>query len=433
MTLVKIGIDLGGTKIEGIALRVVALKGPALKGVDSHGAAATGVALQDTALQGAASEGAPPSGQVSSAIAPTGAIAAASAIAPAGPAAPDRTAPNISAADRPSTTGASSHSPSSERNARGAPPQSAANSDETDQILANRRIPTPRGDYAGTIRAICDLVAGLKQEAGCNGGGVDVPVTLGLGMPGSISPQTGLVQNANSTWLNGRPFNRDLNDAMAAAGLIAGEVRCANDANCFALSEATDGAGVDAATLFGVIIGTGCGGGIVRHKQLVDGPRGIGGEWGHNPLPWPQFATGKNGANDGANGELPGPTCWCGRQGCLETWVSGPALAADHERCNGRSLSAAEIAAAAYDGDASARSTLDRHASRLARGLATVVNLIDPDVIVLGGGLSQMPHLYRELPGLIAPLVFADDRGIDIRPPRWGDASGVRGAARLWG
>lgn len=276
-----------------------------------------------------------------------------------------------------------------------------------DRVAAECRIPAPRGDYAATIRAIRDLVMDLEAETGLRG-------TVGLGMPGSISPATGLAQNANSTWLNGRPFDGDLSEALQR------RVRFANDANCFALSEATDGAAAGARSLFGIILGTGCGGGIVLDARLIDGPRGISGEWGHNPLPWPEPE------------EFPGTRCWCGRNGCLETWVSGPALEADHARHTGSALSSPEIAARAAAADTAAQATLDRHASRLARGIAHVVNLIDPEVIVLGGGLSQLQHLYEILPGLIAPHVLADAAHIDIRPPKWGDASGVRGAARLW-
>ncbi len=197
-------------------------------------------------------------------------------------------------------------------------------------------------------------------------------------------------------------------------------MRLANDANCFALSEAVDGAGRGARAVFGVILGTGCGGGLVFNGTLIDGPRAVGGEWGHNPLPWAE-----------AN-EHPGPTCWCGRMGCIETWVSGPGLQADHARVSGEALSAEEIAARAGAGNAAAQASLDRHASRLARGLAAVINVFDPDVIVLGGGLSKLAHLYRMLPELAAPHVFAEPARVLVKPPVWGDAGGVRGAAWLW-
>ncbi len=273
--------------------------------------------------------------------------------------------------------------------------------------LAERRVASPQADYQASIDALAALVGDLEAD-------VSAKATIGIGMPGSLSPATGLVQNANSTWLNGRPLKSDLEARLGRP------VRLANDANCFALSEATDGAGAGQPIVFGVIIGTGCGGGIVINGHVVDGPRGIGGEWGHNPLPWSQPA------------EHPGQTCWCGRAGCMETWVSGPGMAADHLRETGEAITAAEIARRAMAGNSAARATLDRYASRLARGLAHVVNLIDPHVIVLGGGLSNMTSLYQVLPPLMQPYILADHANIDIRPPRWSDASGVRGAAWLW-
>ncbi|MDX2201874.1 MAG: ROK family protein [Hyphomicrobiaceae bacterium] len=277
-------------------------------------------------------------------------------------------------------------------------------------VLAERRIPAPRGDYATTVRTLADLAGDLAQAAGA-----DALPGIGIGMPGSISPRTGLVQNANSVWLNGRPFAQDLEAAMGCP------VRLANDANCFALSEAVDGAGAGARSVFGVILGTGCGGGLVFEGRLIDGPRGIGGEWGHNPLPW------------AGPDEHPGNRCWCGRLGCMETWLSGTGLEADHQRATGLALTAVEIAARAGGGDAAAQASLDRHAGRLARGLAHVVNIFDPHVIVLGGGLSNLPHLYRVVPDLMRPYVFSDAGAVAVLPPRWGDASGVRGAAWLWG
>jgi fructokinase len=273
--------------------------------------------------------------------------------------------------------------------------------------LARYRVATPRNDYAATIAAIVDLTGRLKK--GITGG-----ARIGIAVPGSISPLTGLMQNANSTWLNARPFDRDLAVALATP------VRLANDANCFALSEAIDGAAENARIVFGIILGTGCGGGLVVNGRLLDGPRGIGGEWGHNPLPWTTTE------------EYPGPHCWCGRKGCLETWVSGPGMAADHARVTGETLTAVEIAARARRGNGAARATLTRHADRLARGLAHVVNIIDPDVIVLGGGLSQLSPLYERLPQLLGSHIFADRGSVVIKAPKWGDASGVRGAARLW-
>jgi fructokinase len=273
--------------------------------------------------------------------------------------------------------------------------------------LARYRVATPRNDYAATIAAIVNLAARLMQ-------GIPTGTRIGIAVPGSISPLTGLMQNANSTWLNGRSFDRDLAVALATP------VRLANDANCFALSEAIDGAGENVRIVFGVILGTGCGGGLVVNGKLLDGPRSIGGEWGHNPLPW------------ATSDEYPGPHCWCGRNGCLETWVSGPGMAADHARLTGETLTAVEIAERARCGNDAAMATLSRHADRLARGLAHVVNITDPDVLVLGGGLSQLPHLYEQLPQLMGPHIFADRASIVIKAPRWGDASGSRGAARLW-
>lgn len=272
---------------------------------------------------------------------------------------------------------------------------------------ARQRIAAPKGDYEASIAALVALVFELERQAGAS-------CTVGIGMPGSISPATGLVQNANSVWLNGRALKHDLQAQLRR------EVRFANDANCFAVSESADGAAAGARSVWGVILGTGCGGGVVIGGALVDGPRGIGGEWGHNPLPWM------------APDEFPGATCWCGRPGCMETWVSGPGLTADHARVTGEVLGAEDIVDKAAAGDARARATLDRHADRLARGLAHVVNLIDPEVIVLGGGLSKLPHLYTTVPTLMERWVFADTPRITIRPPRWGDASGVRGAAWLW-
>jgi fructokinase len=278
---------------------------------------------------------------------------------------------------------------------------------EDGQTRASQRVRTPRDDYGATLTAVEDLVRRLEAAAGGRG-------RVGIGIPGSLSPATGLVQNANSTWLNGRPFDRDL------ASRLGLPVRLANDANCFALSEATDGAGMGARSVFGVILGTGCGGGIVVGGKLVDGPRGIGGEWGHNPLPWASAE------------EHPGPRCWCGRLGCMETWVSGPALAEDYARATGETLAPEQIATRAGNGHAECAKALQRYASRLARGLAHVINILDAEVIVLGGGLCHLSHLYDVVPSLMAAYVFADVANVVIRPPRWGDASGVRGAAWLW-
>lgn len=273
--------------------------------------------------------------------------------------------------------------------------------------IVRRRIPSPQNDYVSTVSAIASLAKGIMSAAG------SASVPVGVGIPGSISRKTGLVHNANSIWLNGRPLERDL------AAALDGPVPIANDANCFALSEASDGAGAGAQSVFGVILGTGTGGALVNRGHLIDGPLGIGGEWGHNPLPWMR------------PDEFPGPQCWCGRLGCMETWVSGPGLAADHKRTTGISITAEQIAAAAQDGDFAAEASMRRHASRLARGIAHVVNIFDPEVIVLGGGLSKLYHLYGELPDLVTQHVFADKPSVTIKPPKWGDASGVRGAAWL--
>jgi fructokinase len=279
--------------------------------------------------------------------------------------------------------------------------------DQAGEERARLRIPSPQGDYLATIGALTSIVSRLEADAG----GM---ASVGIGMPGSLSPTTGLARNANSTWLNGRTLNRDVSEALGRP------VRFANDANCFALSEAVDGAGRDAHSVFGIILGTGCGGGIVIDKRLIEGARGIGGEWGHNPLPW------------STRDEHPGPRCWCGRLGCLETWISGSGLADDHERIVGERLSAEAIAKLAKGGDGAAKATLARHADRVARALAYVINIVDPEIIVIGGGLSNLAHLYSELPSLMAPHVFSDEAKVTVLPPRWGDAGGVRGAAWLW-
>jgi fructokinase len=272
------------------------------------------------------------------------------------------------------------------------------------------RILAPRDDYNATINAIGDLVRQADQHLGHT-------ANVGIGMPGSLSPATGLVQNSNSVWLNGKPLAEDL------TANIGRPLRFANDANCFALSEAVDGAGQGARSVFGVILGTGCGGGLVYNGQIVDGPRGCGGEWGHTPLPWSQ------------PDEVPGPTCWCGRQGCMELWLSGTGLYLDYQRGGGNAAQAADaeqVAALAAKGDATAKAALERHTNRLARGLSMIVNIFDPEVIVLGGGLSKLSHLYEEAPPLMRRYIFADNPDAIVRPPVHGDASGVRGAARLW-
>jgi len=273
--------------------------------------------------------------------------------------------------------------------------------------LARLRVPTPRNDYHGIVRALVDLVEALESKAGAGG-------TVGVGMPGCLSPATGVVKNANTVVLNGKPLDRDL------AAALGRPVRLANDANCFALSEASDGAGAGAPVVFGVIIGTGTGGGVVVGGQVLTGPNAVAGEWGHNPLPWP------------GDEERPGPPCYCGKQGCIETFLSGPGLAADHQRRTGLRLEGAEIGARADAGDAEATATMTRYEDRMARCLATVINVLDPDVIVLGGGVSNIARLYRTVPQIWGRYVFSDDVRTALRQARHGDASGVRGAAWLW-
>ncbi|MCA9826129.1 MAG: ROK family protein [Dehalococcoidia bacterium] len=251
------------------------------------------------------------------------------------------------------------------------------------------------------------VVARLEHETGEGG-------TVGVGTPGAISPATGLIKNANSTALNGRPLDRDLSAALGR------EVRLANDANCFALSEAVDGSGAGYATVFGVILGTGVGGGIVVGGRILDGPNAIGGEWGHNTLPWPSPE------------EWPGPPCYCGRTGCIETFLSGPGFARDHNEATGLALDARQIEAAAVAGEAEAEAAFQRYEERLARGLAGVINILDPAAIVLGGGMSNLARFYESVPRLWQPRVFSDRVDTALLPPRHGDSSGVRGAAWLW-
>jgi fructokinase len=273
--------------------------------------------------------------------------------------------------------------------------------------LLRRRVATPVGDYTGTLDAIRDLVHGLEQRLGQSG-------TVGVGCPGALSSHTGLIKNSNSTALIGKPLDRDL------ATLLGRPVRLENDANCFALSEAVDGAGRDAGVVFGVILGTGVGGGLVIGKHVVPGHNRIAGEWGHNPLPWPQ------------DDERPGPQCYCGKHGCVETFLSGPALARQYAERTGKALTAEEVAAAAEAGDAAAIQCLEHYADHLARSLTGVINIVDPDVIVLGGGLSNIDRLYAELPARIARYAFSDGIDTPVLKARHGDSSGVRGAAWLW-
>ena len=279
--------------------------------------------------------------------------------------------------------------------------------DDAGLEIVRHRVASPQHDYDATLAALVGLVNKLERETGQRG-------SVGAGIPGSLRAATGLVKNANSTWLNGRPLQQDLSAALGR------EVRVANDANCLAVSEATDGAGTGKAVVFGVILGTGCGGGVAFDGQVHAGPNGVGGEWGHNPLPWAE------------DHERPGPSCYCGKHGCMEQWVSGPAIARDFQAATGRSLMTNEIAAACERGDPAATAAIERFESRLARGLAALVNVLDPDMFVFGGGVSRIPRIYRNLPGLIRQYTFGGDFDTPLVPARFGDSSGVRGAAWLW-
>jgi len=278
--------------------------------------------------------------------------------------------------------------------------------DGAGRVLGRRRVATPRQDYPETLQTVAALVRGLEEAAG--------HATVGVGIPGALSPTTGRVKNSNCTWLLGQPMDRDL------AALLGRPVRIANDADCFALSEATDGAGAGARVVFGVILGTGCGGGIVVGGQVLTGPNAIAGEWGHSSLPWPE------------EGEWPGPSCHCGQRGCIEGFLSGTGLARDFQEATGEVVSARDIAARAQAGDAAAGGALSRYERRLARALAAVVNVLDPDVIVLGGGMSNVARLYAAVPALWGRWAFSDGLVTRLLPPAHGDASGVRGAAWLW-
>ena len=284
----------------------------------------------------------------------------------------------------------------------------AAALDPAGTVIARRRVPTPRSKYPDTIDAIASLVADLEMDAGATA------PALGIGTPGSLSPTTGVIRNANSTRLNGQRLDQDLAERLGRP------VRLANDANCFALAEAVSGAGRGTGTVFGVILGTGVGGGIVTDGKLLLGANRISGEWGHNPLPNPRIE------------ELPGPACYCGRHGCIETWCSGPGLARDHQTETGMQASPEEIVMLAAAGDMAARDSLDRHLVRLARAMATVVNLLDPDAIVLGGGLSNMDHLVTGLAPAMKPHVFSDTFSTPVLRIELGDSAGVIGAAWLW-
>ncbi|MEE8378897.1 MAG: ROK family protein [Gammaproteobacteria bacterium] len=288
--------------------------------------------------------------------------------------------------------------------------------DHVGETLTRRRVDTPESDYTGIVGAVTNLVLQLEIETGRAG-------SVGVGLPGAVAPGTGLIKNANSVCLNGKPLQADLEAALQRP------VRLANDADCFTLSEATDGAAAGAAVVFGVIVGTGTGGGVVVRGQLLTGPNAIAGEWGHNSLPWPQSE------------ELPGPPCYCGKFGCIETFLSGPGLALDHETVTGEKLDAASIVALAEgrveQGYLAAEATLQRYERRLAKALASVINLLDPDVIMLGGGLSNIERLYVAVPKLWGEYVFSAGVGSEtvrtqLLPPKHGDSSGVRGAAWLW-
>lgn len=279
--------------------------------------------------------------------------------------------------------------------------------DHSGKELLRYRVDTPRDDYRGTIAAMAGLVRRLEGETGST-------ATVGAGIPGSVSRKTGLVKNANSVWLNGMPLAQDLSVELAR------EVRVANDANCLAVSEATDGAAAGYPIVFGVILGTGCGGGVAVQGNVHAGPNGVGGEWGHNPLPWP------------APDESSGPLCYCGQRGCMEMWISGTGVARDFLQVTGRSIVTRQIVALAEAGDLEALHALDRFEDRLARGLANVINTLDPDIFVFGGGLSLLRRIYTNLPALLPKYVFGGEADTILVPAKFGDSSGVRGAAWLW-
>ncbi len=279
--------------------------------------------------------------------------------------------------------------------------------DDRGEQLTRQRIDTPAGDYVGTLNAIKQLVDYIEANTGQQG-------TIGIGTPGALSPATGLLRNSNSVCMNGQPVKQDLQK------ILQRDIRISNDANCFALSEAVDGAAQGAPVVFGVIIGTGTGAGVVVNGHVLEGPNAIAGEWGHNPMPWPQ------------QGELPGPDCYCSKQGCIETFLSGPGFSKAYSQLSGKELSAEKIVAMAEDGDGQAQQCLEQYHDRLARGLAHVINILDPDVIVLGGGMSNIQSLYRAVPERWLQYVFSDVVNTRLVAPKYGDSSGVRGAAWLW-
>lgn len=279
--------------------------------------------------------------------------------------------------------------------------------DDQGREVWRTRVATPRGDYEATLVQIAALITAGEQAVGGT-------CSIGIGIPGAPSRATGRIKNANSTWLNDRPWQADLETHLSRP------VRLANDANCLVVSETTDGAAAGARLVFGVILGTGTGGGLVANGALVEGANSIAGEWGHNPLPWPEQS------------ELPGEACYCGRSGCIETWLSGPALARDHARAAGEAVAAEEVVARASRGDTRATEALDRWEGRLARALATVINVVDPEVIVVGGGLSRIGRLYTNVPAAWGQWIFSDVVTTRLVPALHGDDSGVRGAAGLW-
>jgi fructokinase len=279
---------------------------------------------------------------------------------------------------------------------------------DSGETLARERTPTPQGDYEASLGTIADLVAGIEAGLGARG-------TVGVAMPGAISHATGRVKNANSTWLNGRPLREDLERTLGR------EVRLANDANCFALSEAVDGAGRGMRMVFGVILGTGCGGGIAFDGAVWTGPNAIAGEWGHNPIPW------------ATPDEWPGPSCYCGQTGCIETFLSGTGLSRDYEAATNRTADARLIAGLADGGDPGAQAALCRYEDRMARALAGVLNILDPDAVVFGGGVSNIARLYDSIPRLWGRYAFSDRIDTPLLAPQHGDSSGVRGAAWLFG
>lgn len=279
--------------------------------------------------------------------------------------------------------------------------------DDNGKEILRQRIDTPQGNYLATIESIVNLIQLLEANTQQTG-------TVGIGIPGAISPETHLVKNANSTWLIGKPLHTDLEQALSR------QVRIANDANCFVVSEAIDGAARGAEIVFGVIVGTGTGGGVYVKGKEITGINAIAGEWGHNPLPWPK------------PDEYPGRECYCGKKGCIETWLSGPGFTHDHQLHGGKGNSAKDIVTLAAQDDELAEITLQHYEDRMARALATVINIIDPEIIVLGGGMSNIPRLYSNVPRLWDQYVFSDHVATKLVPPTHGDSSGVRGAAWLW-